>query len=58
MSKTNKELAVEMYIAFSNISAGMVSSPNFKGAIQLPTVDDMVATVAELTQKLSSIDDN
>ncbi len=58
MTKTNKELAVELYSAFLISSANIFSSPNFKGTIKYPTNDEMVAQIKELTVKLSTIQDN
>lgn len=55
MAKTNKELAVELYSAFLISSSNVVSNPNYKGTIQLPTNDDMIEQVNDLTAKLSEI---
>ncbi len=58
MSKTNKELAVELYSAFLVSSGSIYSNPNFKNSIQLPSTDEMAELVKELTAKLSEIQDN
>ena len=58
MAKTNKELAVELYSAFLISSGNLYSSPNYKGTVKLPSVDDMVQQVKELTAKLSSVQDD
>ncbi|WP_347002090.1 hypothetical protein [Anaerotruncus colihominis] len=58
MSKTNKELAVELYSAFLISSGTFFSSPNFKGKIAFPTNDQMVEQIRELTMKLATIQDN
>lgn len=55
MSKTNKELAVELFSAYLQASATLASSPNYQEPIRTPTLDEMVDQVAKLTQKLSSI---
>ncbi|WFA10373.1 hypothetical protein [Tissierella sp. Yu-01] len=58
MSKTNKELAVELYSAFLISSGTLFSSPNFKGTVKFPDNDEMIKQVADLTEKLSSIKDD
>ena len=58
MAKTNKELAVELYSAFLISSGSLYSSANYKGAVKLPSVDDMAQQVKELTAKLSSVQDD
>ena len=58
MAKTNKELAVELYSAFLISSGNLYSSPNYEGTVKLPSVDDMVQQVKELTAKLSSVQDD
>lgn len=56
---TNKELAVQLYIAFLQANAAITASPNFSGSIsQIPTVETMVKTVEEIAAQLSSIKDN
>lgn len=58
---TNKELAVQLYSSFLQAAAIINASPNLDlqraKAIHLPTSDEMVATVKELTEKLASIED-
>lgn len=58
MTKTNKELAVELYSAFLISSGNMISSPNFRGTVKFPTNDEMVEQIKELTAKLSTVQDN
>lgn len=58
MTKTNKELAVELYSAFLISSGNMISSPNFSGTVKFPTNDEMVEQIKELTAKLSTVQDN
>ena len=58
MAKTNKELAVELYSAFLISSSNIISSPNFKGTVALPTHDEMVEQVRLLASTLSAIQDN
>jgi hypothetical protein len=58
MSKTNKELAVELYSAFLISSGSMFSSPNFNGTIKYPTNDEMIQQVNDLAIMLSRINDN
>lgn len=58
MSKTNKELAVELYSAFLISSGSLFANPNFKGAVKFPTNDEMVEQIEELTAKLSKIQNN
>lgn len=58
MSKTNKELAVELYSAFLISMGNIASSPNFSGNLKLPTTEQMVDTIKEMTEKLSTIQDN
>lgn len=58
MAKTNKELAVELYCAFLQSSGSMFASPNFKGTVNFPTVDEMISTIKEMEEKLSTIKDN
>lgn len=55
MSKTNKELAVELYSAFLISSGSFLSSSNFNGTVKYPSNDEMVEQIKELTQKLSTI---
>ncbi|MCM1219395.1 MAG: hypothetical protein NC548_33365 [Lachnospiraceae bacterium] len=58
MSKTNKELAAEVYSAFL-ISAGLLfSDPNCTDPVKLPTTDEMAKEIKNLTEKLSAIPDN
>jgi len=57
MSKTNKELAVELYSAFLIASGSLLASPNFSGKIQFPTTDQMIETIKELQEKLSTLKD-
>lgn len=58
MAKSNKELAVELYCAFLSCSGSLFSNPNFSGKIQFPTNNDMAENIRELTEKLSTIQDN
>ena len=58
MAKTNKELAVELYCAFLKSSGSMFASPNFKGTIKYPTVDEMINVIKEMEEKLSTIKEN
>ncbi len=58
MSKTNKELAVELYSAFLISSGNLFSHPNCSDPIKLPTTDEMAKEVEELTRKLSTIQEN
>lgn len=58
MSKTNKELAVELYSAFLVDTGSIASSPNFSGAFKLPTTEQMIDIIKEMTEKLSTIQDN
>ena len=59
MSKTNKELAVELYAASLQATATVISNPNVKTAeVKIPTLDDMVEQVRLLASKLSMIDDH
>ena len=53
---TNKELAVQLYSAIIQCAATVSSSPNFKGTVKIPSLDDAVEQVAQLTEKLSSIE--
>lgn len=53
---TNKELAVQLYIANIQANATIISSPNYTGKIvKMPEIDEMVDCVSELTEKLSRI---
>lgn len=54
---TNKELAVQLYAASLQATATVLSNPNFKNAVATPTADEMVASVAEIAEKLSHIED-
>ena len=58
MSKTNKELAVELYSAFLVSSGNILSHPNYNGTVKLPTTDEMVKVIDELAIKLSTIQDD
>lgn len=58
MSKSNKELAVELYSASLISSAILFSSPNFKGVVKVPTDDEMVQQIEKLTVELSAIESN
>jgi len=59
MAKTNKELAVDLYCAFLQSSGSLFSSPNIKGNnIKYPSVDEMIETIKEMQQKLSTIKDD
>lgn len=58
MSKTNKELAVELYCAFMQASGAMFSSPNYTGTVNWPSVDEMVNTIKDMQEKLSFVEDN
>lgn len=55
MSKTNKELAVELYSAYLISSGSFFSSSNFKGTVKYPSNDEMVKQIKDLAQKLSTI---
>ncbi len=57
MSKSNKELAVELYSAFLKCAGGTLSSPNFKGTITLPTSKQMVEEVKLITDLLKDVKD-
>lgn len=57
MSKTNKELAVELYCAFLQASGTISASTKFSGSVKLPTVDEMVNIIKDMEQKLSAIKD-
>lgn len=54
---TNKELAVQLYSAIIQCAATVSTSPNFKGTVVIPSLDDAVEQVALLTGKLSRIED-
>lgn len=58
MSKTNKELAVEVYSAFLIARGSICSNPNFQETIIIPNAEEMAATIAEIADKLSAIEDN
>lgn len=58
MSKTNKELAVELYSAFLISSGSLLSNPNCPDKISFPTNDQMIEQIKELTAKLSTVQDN
>lgn len=53
---TNKELAVQLYSAILHSCATVASNPNFKTNIKTPTLDEAVDQVAQLTEKLSRIE--
>lgn len=53
---TNKELAVQLYSTILQCAATVASSPNYRGTITIPSLDDAVGQVAQLTEKLSSIE--
>lgn len=55
---SNKELAVQLYSAILQSGAIVASNPNYQGTIVLPSLDDAVNQVAQLTEKLSRIQDN
>lgn len=55
---TNKELAVQLYSAILQSGSIVASNPNYKGTIVLPSLDDAVDQVAQLTEKLSRVQDN
>ena len=55
---SNKELAVQLYPAIMQSCAIVASNPNYQGTIVLPSLDDAVDQVAQLTEKLSRIQDN
>ncbi|BFH10580.1 hypothetical protein WJ0W_004721 [Paenibacillus melissococcoides] len=57
MSKTNKELAVELYSEFMRSSSTIFSNPNFKGTIKMPDLQEMADNVEKLTKLLSAIED-
>ena len=57
MRKSNKELAVEMYIAYLQAHTAASVRPESKG-VHLPSQDEMVDYVKALAKKLSSIEDN
>lgn len=53
---SNKELAVHLYSAFLQAAAQVVASPNSASpSVKLPTTDEMIAVVKELTEKLATI---
>ena len=54
---TNKELAVQLYSAIIQSSATAASNPNCHDRIILPSINDAVAEVAQLAEKLSHIED-
>lgn len=58
MAKNNKELAVELYCAFLQSSGSLLSSPNVHEKVKYPTVDEMIETIKEMQQKLSTIEGN
>lgn len=56
---TNKELAVQLYIASIQANATIMTSPNYSGGkVKIPTPENMVESVKELTSLLATIDNN
>lgn len=56
---TNKELAVQLYIASIQTNATIMASPNYSGGkVKIPTPENMVESVKELASLLESIDNN
>lgn len=55
---TNKELAVQLYSAILQCHATVASNPNYRGTLQIPSLDDAVEQVALLAGKLSRIENN
>lgn len=54
---SNKELAVQLYIASLQANMAIVANPHYTGTVKIPEIDTMVENVAELTEKLSRIED-
>lgn len=52
---TDKELAVQLYSSFLQAAGQALANPNAQN-VRLPSVDDMVNAVKELTEKLSAIE--
>lgn len=57
MSKTNKELAVEVWTAILQATATLASSPDFT-YVGIPTPEQAVKEISELAVLLSQIEDN
>ncbi|AVF27765.1 hypothetical protein ERICIV_03399 [Paenibacillus larvae subsp. larvae] len=57
MSKSNKELAVLLYTQSLRGQFTMLSSPNFKGKVEVPSLEQMAQDIAKLTKLLSTIED-
>lgn len=53
---TNKELAVQLYIASLQAQATVSTNPNFHGNVQTPSVESMVETVRQIAAQLSAIE--
>ena len=53
---TDKELAVQLYIAALNYKAQLLTCPDaIRGTVKFPTPESIVADIAELTQGLSRV---
>lgn len=54
---TNKELAVQLYIAILQANTTLATSPKYAGgSIQIPTIENMMKTVSEIANELSAIE--
>lgn len=54
---SNKELAVQLYSAILQSASIIASNPNFQQSLILPTLDEAVNQVEQLTELLSRIKD-
>lgn len=52
---SDKELAVQLYIATLQANAALMSHPNFQGTVRIPDNAEMVRAIADLTRQLSEI---
>lgn len=56
---TNKELAVQLYIASLQANATITSSPQYKGGnVHTPTIEKMIKDIGDIAAQLSTIKDN
>lgn len=55
---SNKELAVQLYSAILQATATVVSNPNFKETIRIPSAEKAVDEIANIAKMLSRIEDN
>ncbi len=55
---TNKELAVQLYIANRQMRATLATNPKYCGTVHIDSDEEAVQSIAAYAQKLSRIDDD